>query len=313
MKLTYEQFKKYIEDNGVTEARTTEDLGCVPKGTLIKFGFDDVFISSYEIHLNGQKQYESGVDLSWSITWRNDYKGLFEVEDDYREQKKGLQTEKSKVTDNQKELRISVKTQEEWNAVVKKMLDDPKIGEWNGGGKEIAEELWNDYGEETEIHSNSEDNYRITYSDNFHTNIPPQSAQEYLGYDPNEKLTDLSRSTVTTVDEGIGVGSQDWYGKNIDECIEKMETYLREESIKNKLYISFNQLTKPKGNKYMSIISNAFKSKENKALEHFGLGTTETLSERGRQEFIDFLWETLKEEKKAFLSKMVEAYKEDKE
>ena len=326
MKLNYQQFKKYIEDNGVTDARTTEDFDDIPKGTLIKFGFDGVNISSYTMDLKGQEQYTYSFDVILSITWRNVYEGLFEVEDDYREQEKGLQIEKSEVTDNQKELRISVKTQDEWNAVVKKMLDDPKIGMWRNCEQGIKSEDWNDFREATEVDSVKDKNYRITYDSSEiiknYLYIPLQSAQEYLGYDPNEKLKPMLDGYVYTYDGEIfkdrcstfnckftpeeinKLWTAGCYGKSVDEFVEEMKSY--------KYSMEFNQLTKPKGNKYMSIISNAFKSKENKALEHFGLGTIETLSERGRQEFIDFLWETLKEEKKAFLSKMVEAYKEDK-
>jgi len=265
MKYTYEQFKKYIEDNGVTDARTTEDWKDIPKGTLIKFGLYDGLVSSFEHHLQGQKQYKYAFDVGWCESWGGYCKGGFEVEE-------------------QKELRISVKTQEEWNAVVKKMLDDPKIGEWWNGNKNINEQYFKEYDDGVAVlYSEKVDNYKIMcscvqwYEDN-RFNIPLQSAQEYLGYDPNMGQCKPTQTFAFTMELN-----------------------------------TINQLTKPKGNKYMSIISNAFKSKKNKALEYFNLGTTETLSERGRQEFIDFLWETLKEEKKAFLNKIVEAYKENKE
>ena len=64
--------------------------------------------------------------------------------------------------------------------------------------------------------------------------------------------------------------------------------------------------------KTISIINNAFKSKENKAMENFGLGTTDQLNERGRDEFVDYLFQNLPEQKKGFLEKIVEAGKEEK-
>ena len=67
---------------------------------------------------------------------------------------------------------------------------------------------------------------------------------------------------------------------------------------------------KPK-KKIMHIINNVFKSKENKAFEYFGLGNTKELTNRGRSEFIDFLFEILTEDRKAFLEKIVEAHKEE--
>lgn len=66
-----------------------------------------------------------------------------------------------------------------------------------------------------------------------------------------------------------------------------------------------------KENKFMSIITNAFKSKENKALEHFNLGTTDKLNEQGRNEFTDFIYETGTTDKKEFFKRIVKAHEED--
>lgn len=80
-------------------------------------------------------------------------------------------------------------------------------------------------------------------------------------------------------------------------------------NIKNVIeYLS--NYNKPK-NKFMSTIKKAFKSKENKALEYFNLGSTEGLNESGRAEFVDFIFETGNTDKKEFFKKIVEAYKED--
>ena len=65
-------------------------------------------------------------------------------------------------------------------------------------------------------------------------------------------------------------------------------------------------------NKIMSIITNAFKSKEDKAMEQLGLGSSTELNSQGRDEFVQYLFQTMTAEKKAFLSKMVEANKENK-
>ena len=73
-----------------------------------------------------------------------------------------------------------------------------------------------------------------------------------------------------------------------------------------------NNLTKPTGKTFMSVITNAFKSKENKALEHFDLGSSCALNERGKMEFLQYLFETKTEEREAFLAKLVEAHKEAK-
>lgn len=84
------------------------------------------------------------------------------------------------------------------------------------------------------------------------------------------------------------------------------------ELVGNKLNNTPNEPCVAKGNKIMSIITNAFKSKEDKALEYFGLGTEKDLNADGRHEFVQFLFQTLTAERKAFLAKMVDAYKDEK-
>lgn len=84
--------------------------------------------------------------------------------------------------------------------------------------------------------------------------------------------------------------------------------------LKNKLNFTPPICHKPiaKGNKIMSIITNAFKSKEDKALEYFNLGDSKQLNEEGRREFVNYVFEIGDTTKKGFLAKMVEAYKEEK-
>ena len=62
----------------------------------------------------------------------------------------------------------------------------------------------------------------------------------------------------------------------------------------------------------MSVIKSAFKSKENKALERYELGTTCELNSQGFQEFLTYVYETDKVLREGFLAKMVEAYEEEK-
>ena len=63
----------------------------------------------------------------------------------------------------------------------------------------------------------------------------------------------------------------------------------------------------------MGIISHAFKSKASKALEYYGLGTKKQLTEKGRQELLDFFFLTGSFNKDAFLKKITEAWEEDVE
>ena len=67
-----------------------------------------------------------------------------------------------------------------------------------------------------------------------------------------------------------------------------------------------------KETKRMNIIKNIFKSTEQKALAHYEITNGDGgLSDIGRAEFIDYLWETLAE-RKDFIAKIVEEYKNEK-
>ena len=62
----------------------------------------------------------------------------------------------------------------------------------------------------------------------------------------------------------------------------------------------------------MNIIKNIFKTTEQKALSHYGITNGDGgLTETGRAEWIDYLWETLAE-RKDFIAKIVEEYKNEK-
>ena len=72
------------------------------------------------------------------------------------------------------------------------------------------------------------------------------------------------------------------------------------------------QTNKPKS-KFMNVIKNAFKSKEQKALDYFNLDNDHGgLNDDGRREMVDYLFETNKELRKGFLAKIIETYQEAK-
>ena len=63
----------------------------------------------------------------------------------------------------------------------------------------------------------------------------------------------------------------------------------------------------------MSIIKNIFKSEQAKALSQYGITNGEGgLTNRGQEEFVDYLWEIMATERKAFIAKIVEEYKKEK-
>ena len=116
------------------------------------------------------------------------------------------------------------------------------------------------------------------------TNISPvKFAEEY----------EAIFSTGTVEIEVEPTGEQNClYGKGLGDLV----LDLWEESIKKT------------NNKKMNIINNVFKTKENKALELFDMGSVKQLNDRGQSEFVDFLFETLKEDRKAFLDVIVKEY-----
>lgn len=62
----------------------------------------------------------------------------------------------------------------------------------------------------------------------------------------------------------------------------------------------------PKGKK-MNIIKNAFQSKKQKALAHFNITNGDGgLTDYGQREFVDFLWETNKADRDAFIKKIID-------
>jgi len=61
--------------------------------------------------------------------------------------------------------------------------------------------------------------------------------------------------------------------------------------------------------KNMNIIKNIFKSKEKRALGHFDITNGDGgLTNNGSYEFIDYLWETMKDERKDFIKRIVDEY-----
>lgn len=98
-----------------------------------------------------------------------------------------------------------------------------------------------------------------------------------------------------------------WYDDNLGGC-ERLTT----QQYLNKFKQSFGEQNKPKG-KIMGVIKKLFKSTEDKALDHYEItrGCKDNLTSTGREEFIDYLWNTMIAERKAFIAKVVEQYKED--
>lgn len=114
----------------------------------------------------------------------------------------------------------------------------------------------------------------------------------------------------------VFTGNETFTKESLSKAIEMLSSQLPKAGEPLKLTSDEEKLEKlginlNKQNKFMSIITNAFKSKENKALEHFNLGTTDKLNEQGRNEFTDFIYETGTTDKKEFFKRIVKAHEED--
>lgn len=234
-----------------------------------------------------------------------------------------------------KELIIHCPTKDEYIKVDEKLSKDyniPKLNvDWNSA-----------YGVECCIYFNKS---CLTYAnrkffEEDYSNIPITSAQEFLGEDKdvvvrcitqrdwNDVCLKIAKMYPSMKWRNRGEDSDCWNENKRNTCIRistrinqmgfdslnhyktgKYRGYTDMQVILAKDFLN-SRIIKHKQNKLMSVINNVFKSKENKALEHFGLGSTKELTDAGRKEFVDFLFETMNEAKKAFLVKIAEAHKE---
>lgn len=101
----------------------------------------------------------------------------------------------------------------------------------------------------------------------------------------------------------------------IDSSTTKAMESLHEQLYRPQTYSTTNtfdqkQVEKTKNNTIMSVIKNIFKSEERKALEHFGVVNGDgKLTDTGRDEFVDFLYEKMNTEREAFVALLIEEYK----
>jgi hypothetical protein len=151
------------------------------------------------------------------------------------------------------------------------------------GSKKISEDCWDIYKEDTCI-KDDDDELEIGDIDYYkeYPNTPIIPAEQFLSdiypKEPTVYWTDKIYSYETT--NGITSGTLTLAGES----------------------------NKPV-NKTMSVIKNIFKSKEKKALEHYGITNGDGgLTQTGREELLDYLWETNKELRKEFIKKVVEEY-----
>jgi len=145
---------------------------------------------------------------------------------------------------------------------------------WITGDKEIYEDYWDKNKEKTCIKEDSSLGYgSISYYKEDYPNTPIIPAEKFLS----------------------------------DIYVEEYKGSWTYGTISGTLTFA-GELNKPV-NKTMGVIKNIFKSKEKKALEHYGITNGDGgLTQTGREELLDYLWETNKELRKEFIKKVVEEY-----
>jgi len=141
-----------------------------------------------------------------------------------------------------------------------------------------------------------------------------------------ERWNNHKEKSAINVDTEIACGYEKWYRENypdykfitVREFLDGKEEIPRFEGLYNMPVFSEENLkkaleliNKPKKS-IMSIVKRAFTSKETKAFDYFDLGEPNALNSSGQSEFIDWMYETGKTDKKEFIKFIVEKYKEEK-
>lgn len=187
---------------------------------------------------------------------------------------------------------VHTPTLELYKRVVQKALDNGYKWRSKKGSKDLKEECWQHYQKDTcieEIVEASVDK-RLYYRN--------KDFYEEDGYDiisAEEFLEDGSKESIPYIPH--------YSFSATDNYFTITNGYLSGTITSGNLNQS--------NNKFMGIIKNAFKSKEQKALDHFGLGNGNGgLNSLGQQEFVDYLFETQKELRKGFIEQIVKEYEE---
>lgn len=119
------------------------------------------------------------------------------------------------------------------------------------------------------------------------------------------KEGDAYRNCLEIRETGEMIG---WWDENCgDKC-----PFLTTQEYLNKFKQTSDEKPNKQRKRVMSIIKNLFKTKEQKALAYYNLTNGDGgLTDEGRKEFADYLWETDKDKRKEFVAKIVEQYDED--
>jgi len=195
-----------------------------------------------------------------------------------------------------KNIVVHTPTLEDYKRVVGECL---KYKTWNSGSREINESYWEYYKDKTCIEPTKIRYYFFEfYSGKGYQILSTPEFFKRLGVKKEE-------SYYVSLEE-VNVGRDSYYTSPFPSTGTSTAGTI---PIKGRKEI-FN---KPKKT-LMSVIKNIFKTKERKALEFYSIVNGDGgLTDTGRQEFVDYLYQKMEAEKKAFIVDIVAEYEKEKE
>ena len=194
-----------------------------------------------------------------------------------------------------KNIVVHTPTLEDYKRVVGECL---KYKTWSSGNKEVNENYWKDYKDKTYIEP----------SGIFYVNSDYYSSKGYQAISIPEFFEKLEVKEEESYYVSLGEVNVGWDSNYILSPLTGTST-AGTIPIKGRKEI-FNKSKKTS----MSVIKNIFKTKERKALEFYSIVNGDGgLTDAGRQEFVDYLYQKMEAEKKSFIADIVAEYEKEKE
>jgi len=214
--------------------------------------------------------------------------------------------EEERTEQSQKKLIIHCPTQDLYNRVLEKLERESPDLRWRTGQKPTD---WRDWHDDVCLKLCSKDSLCQGAREGFEERYEGQkitSAEKYLGDEARdeEEAEEHRRSGWYDMQTTVGEFPAGSFALSEHPSYEMVfqDGYIDRHNKANKIK-----------NKTMSVIKNAFKPKVRKALDYFELANGTDLNDRGRAEFVDFLYKKLEKEPKEFNEKIMEAYDEEKD
>ena len=200
-----------------------------------------------------------------------------------------------------KNIVVHTPTLEDYKRVVGECL---KYKTWSSGSREISENNWEYYKDKTCIEPTE-----IRYSFlEFYLGKGYQilSIPEFF-----KRLGVKEEESYYVSLEEVNVGRDSYYTSPFPFT----GTFASEPTLSGSTLIKGRKEIFNKSKKtFMSVIKNIFKTKERKALEFYSIVNGDGgLTDAGRQEFVDYLYQKMEAEKKAFIADIVAEYEKEKE